>query len=62
MAGPEDGAPLILFHGFRFGAIMWYLKAAKLNADFQFFAIDNLGEFNKSTSSKSFVENNNSWQ
>ncbi len=46
--GPEDGAPLILLHGFGFSSTMWYPNVKALAKKHRVYAIDVIGEFNRS--------------
>jgi pimeloyl-ACP methyl ester carboxylesterase len=55
-AGAKDGKPILLIHGFGFGAPMWYPNVANLSKDYKIYAIDVIGEFNKSVIMKSFNE------
>ncbi|OCA91789.1 alpha/beta fold hydrolase [Pseudobacillus wudalianchiensis] len=55
-AGPETGKPLILLHGFGFGAPMWYPNVKLLSKDHRVYALDVIGEFNKSVIYKSIRE------
>lgn len=54
VCGPEDGTPLVLLHGFGFGASMWYANIESLAREHRVFAIDVIGEFNKSVISRHF--------
>lgn len=56
ITGPEDGKPLILFHGFGFSSTMWYPNIKVLSEKIRVYAIDVLGEFNRSRITKSFLQ------
>lgn len=56
IAGPEDGKPLILFHGFGFSSTMWYPNLKVLTQKHRVYAIDVLGEFNRSRTTQSFLQ------
>ncbi|WP_274363786.1 alpha/beta fold hydrolase [Paenibacillus thermotolerans] len=55
-AGPENGEPLILLNGFGFSAAMWYPNAETLARTYRVYAVDVIGEFNKSEVSRHFRE------
>jgi pimeloyl-ACP methyl ester carboxylesterase len=52
--GPTNGDPVVLLHGFGFSSTMWYPNINILSKNNRVYAIDVLGEFNKSIASKSF--------
>lgn len=52
--GPADGRPLVLLHGFGFGATMWYPNVAALAKDHRVYAVDNLGDMNQSVPERAF--------
>lgn len=54
-SGPEDGEPLILLNGFGFSATMWYPNVKVLSAKFRVYAVDVIGEFNRSVVKKHFI-------
>lgn len=56
VSGPEDGDPIMLLNGFGFGAIMWYPNVGALATRYRVYAIDVIGEFNKSIVTKDFRE------
>ncbi|PYI51358.1 alpha/beta fold hydrolase [Paenibacillus flagellatus] len=56
VAGPVDGEPLVLLHGFGFGATMWYANVEALSAEFRVYAVDVIGEFNRSEVAAHFRE------
>lgn len=56
ITGLEEGKPLILFHGFGFSSTMWYPNIKELSKKHRVYAIDVLGEFNRSRISKSFTQ------
>lgn len=56
ISGPADGEPVILLNGFGFSATMWYPNIKALTATFRVYAIDVIGEFNRSVVKKHFRE------
>lgn len=56
VSGPESGDPIMLLNGFGFGAIMWYPNVEALATRYRVYAIDVIGEFNKSVITKDFHE------
>ncbi|MFY3791399.1 alpha/beta fold hydrolase [Ureibacillus sp. MALMAid1270] len=57
-AGPENAEPLLLIHGFGFGAPMWYSNIEMLASEYRVYAVDVIGEFNKSDMEKSIESRN----
>ncbi|MES7204583.1 alpha/beta fold hydrolase, partial [Cutibacterium acnes] len=58
VSGPEDGSPVILLNGFGFSATMWYPNVKSLSTKFRVYAVDVIGEFNRSIVMKHFREKN----
>lgn len=56
VSGPENGDPLMLLNGFGFGATMWYPNVGVLATRYRVYAVDVIGEFNKSIVTKDFCE------
>lgn len=56
VSGPEDGEPLILLNGFGFSAAMWYPNVEAISAEFRVYAVDVIGEFNRSVAKRHFRE------
>lgn len=56
VSGREYGKPLFLLNGFGFSATMWYPNVQALEADYRVYAVDVIGEFNRSTVKKHFRE------
>lgn len=56
VSGPADGKPLILLNGFGFGATMWYPNLQTLSTVYRVYAVDVIGEFNKSKVNKHFLQ------
>ncbi|MCJ8007827.1 alpha/beta fold hydrolase [Lederbergia wuyishanensis] len=54
--GPKDASPLILLHGFGFGATMWYANIHELSQYYRVYAIDILADFNLSVVTKPYKE------
>ncbi|MFT4413813.1 alpha/beta fold hydrolase [Fredinandcohnia humi] len=54
LAGPKTGRPLVLLHGFGFSSTMWYPNIESLSKEYRVYAIDVIGEFNRSKGNKSF--------
>ncbi|HZG88060.1 alpha/beta hydrolase [Paenibacillus sp.] len=55
VCGPKNGQPILLFNGFGFSAAMWYPTAEALAASGRrVYAVDVLGEFNRSAASRHF--------
>ncbi|MEH7525998.1 alpha/beta hydrolase [Bacillus sp. JJ1503] len=54
--GPKDAPPLILLHGFGFGATMWYPNIHELSQYYRTYAIDILADFNLSVVAKPYKE------
>ena len=52
IAGPEDGEPLILLHGFAFSSTMWKDNIKDLSKTYQVFALDFIGDINKSKATR----------
>lgn len=48
VAGPSQGEPLLLFHGFAFSATMWGENVQALSERYRVFAVDFIGDVNKS--------------
>jgi pimeloyl-ACP methyl ester carboxylesterase len=46
--GPKDAAPLVLFHPAGCGATIWYRNAGPFSQHFRTYAVDTIGEVNKS--------------
>ncbi|MBS4205007.1 alpha/beta fold hydrolase [Lederbergia citrea] len=55
-AGQKDAPPLILLHGFGFGATMWYANIYELSQHYRTYAIDILADFNLSVVTKPYKE------
>ncbi|VEF49423.1 carboxylesterase NP [Bacillus freudenreichii] len=55
-AGPKDAPPLILLHGFGFGATMWYPNIRELSKHYRTYAIDVLADLNLSVVTKPYKE------
>jgi pimeloyl-ACP methyl ester carboxylesterase len=53
-SGPVDGEPVILLNGFGFSATMWYPNIKELSAQYRVYAVDVIGEFNRSIAKKDF--------
>ena len=51
-AGPQDGEPLILLHGFAFSSTMWKDNIKDLSKTYQVFALDFIGDINKSKATR----------
>lgn len=47
-AGPKEGEPLVLLHGFAFSSTMWKGNIKDLSETYQVFALDFIGDINKS--------------
>lgn len=47
-AGPAHGEPLVLFHGFGFSSTMWIENMKALSDTFRVYAVDFVGDINKS--------------
>ncbi|HTY74365.1 MAG TPA: alpha/beta hydrolase [Candidatus Nanoarchaeia archaeon] len=47
-SGPRDGTPLLLFHPSGAGATIWYRNVGQLSKHFRIYAVDTIGEPNKS--------------
>jgi pimeloyl-ACP methyl ester carboxylesterase len=47
-SGPRDASPLVLFQPTGAGAAIWYRNAEPLSQHFRIFAVDTIGEVNKS--------------
>ena len=47
-SGPKDAPPLVLFQPTGAGAIIWYRNAGPLSQHYRIYAIDTIGEVNKS--------------
>ena len=47
-SGPEEGSPLVLFHPAGSPAVIWYRNAAAFGQHFRIYAVDVIGEVNKS--------------
>jgi pimeloyl-ACP methyl ester carboxylesterase len=47
-SGPKDAAPLLLFHPAGCGATIWYRNAGPFSQSFRVYAVDTIGEVNKS--------------
>lgn len=56
VSGPEGGEPLIHLNGFGFSATMWYPNVETLAHTYRVYAVDVIGEFNKSEVSRHFRE------
>jgi len=56
VAGPHDGDSIILLNGFGFSATMWYPNIEILAATYRVYAVDVMGEFNRSIPKKHFLE------
>ncbi|MCM3766354.1 alpha/beta fold hydrolase [Neobacillus niacini] len=56
VSGPEDGEPVILLNGFGFSATMWYPNVEVLAQTFRVYAVDVIGEFNRSIPKAHFKE------
>lgn len=54
VCGPVEGEPLILLNGFGFSATMWYPNVEALSRSYRVYAVDVIGEFNRSEASKDF--------
>jgi pimeloyl-ACP methyl ester carboxylesterase len=48
ISGPEGAEPLILFHGFGFSSTMWIENIKPLSERYRTYAVDFLGDINKS--------------
>jgi pimeloyl-ACP methyl ester carboxylesterase len=48
VSGPKDAAPLILFHPAGCGSVIWYRNIKALSSNFRVYAIDTMGEVNRS--------------
>ncbi|NOV02286.1 alpha/beta fold hydrolase [Paenibacillus planticolens] len=48
ISGPADAEPLILFHGFGFSSTMWIENVKPLSKYYRTFAVDFIGDINKS--------------
>lgn len=55
-AGPEDGPPVVLLHGFGFSAGMWFPNVGALAANHRIYAVDVLGDTNQSVATRPFKE------
>ena len=51
-SGPPDGAPVVLLHALFATAASWYLNAGALSKTFRTYAVDVIGEANKSRPTK----------
>lgn len=51
-AGPEEGEPLILLHGFAFSSTMWKDNIKDLSKTNRVFALDFIGDINKSKATR----------
>ncbi|MBY8914483.1 alpha/beta hydrolase [Bacillus sp. YC2] len=47
-SGPKDAPPLVLLHGALFSSVMWYPNIADWSSNYRTFAIDIIGDKNKS--------------
>lgn len=52
ISGPERGSPLVLLHGMNASSTMWYPNVKALNEKYRTYAIDYIGEPNKSAAEK----------
>jgi pimeloyl-ACP methyl ester carboxylesterase len=48
-SGPQEAPPLILFHPAGCGSVIWYRNVKALSKSFRIFAVDTMGEVNRST-------------
>jgi pimeloyl-ACP methyl ester carboxylesterase len=49
ISGKNDSQPIVLFHPAGCGSVIWYRNIEVLSADFKVFAVDTIGEVNRST-------------
>jgi pimeloyl-ACP methyl ester carboxylesterase len=49
VSGTNDASPLVLFHPAGCGSVIWYRNVKELSKSFKTFAVDTVGEVNKST-------------
>jgi pimeloyl-ACP methyl ester carboxylesterase len=56
-SGPKDAAPLVLFQPTGAGAAIWYRNAGPLSQHFRIYAVDTIGEVNKSILTRPIKEN-----
>lgn len=55
-SGPNTGEPLVLLNGFGFSATMWYPNIESLSSRYRVYAVDVIGEFNRSVTKIHFRE------
>jgi pimeloyl-ACP methyl ester carboxylesterase len=55
LRGPADARPLVLLHGMCMGAPMWYPNAAAWSAEHRLYALDTIGDRNRSVASRPLV-------
>ncbi|WP_159887273.1 alpha/beta fold hydrolase [Paenibacillus puerhi] len=55
VSGPTDGSPVMLLNGFGFSATMWYPNVQALATNHRVYAVDVIGEFNRSAAKKHFT-------
>jgi pimeloyl-ACP methyl ester carboxylesterase len=48
VSGPRDAAPLVLLHPAGCGAVIWYRNVGPFSQEFRTYAVDTIGEVNKS--------------
>lgn len=51
-AGPEDGEPLVLLHGFGFSSTLWVDNIKPLSSKHRVYAVDVIGDINKSVATR----------
>jgi pimeloyl-ACP methyl ester carboxylesterase len=49
ISGKDDSQPIVLFHPAGCGSVIWYRNIKVLSAGFKVFAVDTIGEVNRST-------------
>lgn len=54
--GKEDGKPLVLLHGFGFSSTMWYANIERFALTHRVYAVDVIGEFNRSEIERHFTK------
>ena len=53
--GPDDGAPVVLIHGFFLTSAMWWGQVAGLTGDFTVYSMDVLGQPGAGTQSRAMI-------
>jgi pimeloyl-ACP methyl ester carboxylesterase len=56
VSGPAAGEPVVLLNGFGFSSTMWYPNIEALSSRYRVYAVDVIGEFNRSVTKSHFRE------